>query len=264
MNRREFLRSAALPASELAMLLAWQTGEQRAQVYLDLDREIPRRALQRLQRAIGLRREGWPLQYVVGTAWFWSHPIRVGPGVLVPRPETELLVEEVLRLAPQDACVADIGTGSGAIALALAAERPDLSITAVDRSRRALRYARKNLAGIANVLEGDLLGPLPRVQDVIVSNPPYVPSGTLPRLQREVRREPRMALVGGTDGLRVIRRLARQSPAHLAADGWLVFEFGVGQLPAAQSLLLALGYRDVGHRADLAGIPRVIWGRRPC
>lgn len=264
MNRRDFLRSGVLPPRELSLLLAWHFGEEGVRVHLDLDREIPRRAERRLQAAVARRREGWPMQYILGRAWFWSQPLVVGPGVLVPRPETELLVEEALRIAPQGGRVADIGTGSGAIAQALAVERPDLHITAVERSRRALRYARRNLPASVRLLEGDLLQPLTEMQDLIVSNPPYVAVDEYETLQPEVRREPRMALISGSDGLRTIRRLVREAPNHLMPEGWLLLEVGAGQSAKVAALLARQGYRDVAVQPDLAGIPRALRARRPC
>ena len=263
MTRGEFLRTGGLPPQELAQLLCAALSLDRAQIYIAPEAVIPPGALRRLRSQVRRRQEGWPLQYILGQAWFWSHALAVGPGVLVPRPETEILVQEALQRAPRGGRVADIGTGSGAIALALAAERPDLAITAVERSRRALRYARRNLAGRARLLEGDLLAPLREPQEMIVSNPPYVAAGELPKLAPDVRREPRAALAGGPDGLAVVRRLVRGAPRHLAPGGWLILEVGQGQSPQVLALLAAAGYRERFAAPDLAGVARVVGGRAP-
>lgn len=264
MTRAQFLRSGQLPPQELAQLLSQVLGVDRAQLYIAGDLEIPKVSLRKLQGMVRRRREGWPLQYLVGEAWFWSRPLVVGPGVLVPRPETEVLVQEVLRRAPQGGLVADIGTGSGAVALAVATARPDLRVTAVERSRRALRYARQNLAGIAQVLEGNLLSPLREPQDVIASNPPYVATGEYSALPDDVRREPRAALLAGDDGLDVIRRLVRGAPRRLSAGGWLMLEVGAGQAAKTLELLRQADFADCFTEQDLQGIPRIVGGRRAC
>jgi release factor glutamine methyltransferase len=264
MTRGEFLRTGALPRQELAQLLCAALSVDRAQIYTAPDVDVPTPVLRTLQEQVRRRQEGWPLQYLLGTAWFWSRQLSVGPGVLVPRPETEILVQEALRRAPAGGRIADIGTGSGAIALALGVERPDLHITAVEKSRRALRYARKNLAGIAEVVEGDLLSPIHAAQDVIVSNPPYVSADEYRTLPPDVRREPRAALYGGEDGLAVVRRLAGSAPKHLERGGWLMLEIGAGQAESARKILEQKGFLDCFSQVDLAGIPRVVGGRTPC
>ncbi len=261
MTRGEFLGKAELPRPELVQLLCAQLGLERAQVYLAPEQEIPPADLRHLSEQVTRRRDGWPLQYLVGSAWFWSQRLRVGPGVLVPRPETETLVQEAIERAPVGGRVADIGTGSGAIALALGMERPDLRITAVEKSRLALRYARENLAGIADVLEGDLLAPLREPQEMIVSNPPYVALSQYAELPADVRREPRGALLGGADGLSVVRRIVRGAPGRLAGGGWLLLEVGQGQSAAVQELMAGAGFQDLFAQADLAAIPRVVGGR---
>ncbi len=264
MTRGEFLRTGGLPRQELAQLLCAALSLDRAQIYTAPELDIPAPLLRKLRGQVRRRLEGWPLQYLLGTAWFWSRPLRVGPGVLVPRPETEILVQEALRRAPVGGRVADIGTGSGAIALALGVERPDLHIVAVEKSRRALRYARQNLAGIAEAVEGDLLSPLREVQDVIVSNPPYISADEYRSLPSDVRREPRAALHGGPDGLAVVRRLAEKAPGHLARGGWIILEVGAGQAENALQILEQSGFVERFAQEDLAGIPRVVGGRTPC
>lgn len=264
MTRSEFLRSGLLPPQELAQLLCSALGVDRARLYIEPELQIPAAVARTLRTQVQRRQQGWPLQYLVGQAWFWSRPLAVGPGVLVPRQETEILVQEVIARAPTGGRVADIGTGSGAIALALGVERPDLKITAVERSKLALRYARRNLAGVADVVEGNLLAPLAEPQDVIASNPPYVAERDYDSLPADVRHEPRAALLGGADGLAVVRRLARFAPAHLRAGGWLILEIGAGQNEAALDILARGGFAECFAQQDLAGILRVVGGRVPC
>lgn len=261
MTRSGFLAAGPLPAAERLILLCWALGSDRAEVYRRPHEPVPAAAAVRLDAAVRRRAAGWPLQYVTGEAWFWSHKLRVGPGVLVPRPETETLVDAALERLQGGGRVADIGTGSGAIALALAGERPDLEVTAVERSPRALRYARQNLGPEVRLLRGDLLQPLTAPQDVIVSNPPYVSAAEYGDLAPDVRREPRTALVGGRDGLSVLRRLARGAGQHLRPGGWLLVEIGAGQGEAVQEIFAAEGFGDIFLRTDLAGLARVVGGR---
>lgn len=261
MTRSDFLAACPLPAAEALILLCWALGRDRAEVYLHPDVRLAAAEVSRLDAAVRRRASGWPLQYVTGEAWFWSHKLRVGPGVLVPRPETETLVEAALERLDRAGRVADIGTGSGAIALALASARPDVEVTAVERSKRALRYARQNLGPGVRLLEGDLLRPLPRPQDVIVANPPYVSEAEYGQLAADVRREPRAALLGGSDGLCVLRRLASDARRHLRPGGWLLVEIGAGQGDAVQEIFTRRGWRDIFLRTDLAGHARVVGGR---
>jgi release factor glutamine methyltransferase len=213
-----------------------------------------------------------PLAYLAGEREFWSLRLAVDARVLVPRPETETLVEAALALLGPGARVADVGTGSGAIVIALAAELRDADFLAVDSSAGALAVARANAAahGVAGriaFLEGDLLEPLAahgRGLDALVSNPPYIPTAEIAGLEPEVRdHEPRAALDGGPDGLALIGRLVAGAPALLRAGGWLVLEIGAGQAPAVRARLAAAGaYDRVETRRDLAGIERVVAARR--
>ncbi|MEA2133639.1 MAG: release factor glutamine methyltransferase [Solirubrobacteraceae bacterium] len=204
------------------------------------------------------RREREPVAYILGSKGFRTIDLAVDARVLIPRPETEHVVEAVLDL-PAGARVADVGTGSGAIALALKAERPDLDVVATELSPGALAVARANAARLGlevELIEGDLLDPVAGPLDAVVSNPPYVAAGDL--LPPEVGRyEPREALFGGADGLDVIRRLV------VAASGvpFLAMEVGAGQAPAVAELVRQGGWRDVVAVHDLAGIERVVVGR---
>jgi release factor glutamine methyltransferase len=217
--------------------------------------------------ALTARREARePLAYVTGQKEFWNLPFVVTPKVLVPRPETELLVESALQLFPDRDVrfsAADAGTGSGCIAVVLAKERPRAVILATDVSPGALAVARLNAGrhGVSDrieFLETDLLEGAPEPFDLIVSNPPYVPSVDGPALQPEVRDyEPAVALFAGDDGLAAIRRLIAESVLRLNPDGLLVFEFGFGQEPAIVELVAATpGLRLREIRKDLQGIPR--------
>jgi release factor glutamine methyltransferase len=237
------------------------------------------------------RRE--PTGYITGHREFWNIEIEVGPGVLIPRPETELLVEETLarvsaREPAPDALptspaavpphhprpharmrIADVGTGSGCLAVALARWLPFAHLVATDMSDAALRVARRNAArhevgDRVLVLQANLLQSTNGLFDVIVSNPPYVPAGNLASLQPEIREfEPVGALDGGHDGLDVIRRLVPEAAARLVPGGWLMFEFGSGQSEGVRAIVAGEPRLDlVDLRADLAGIPRVAVARR--
>jgi release factor glutamine methyltransferase len=224
-------------------------------------------AIARLENNLARRLDGEPMAYITGSKEFWSLEFMVTPATLVPRPETEILVDLALREIPRDAewNVLDLGTGSGAIACAIAKERPLCDITAVDMSADALRVAEQNVRNLdlANVLclEGDWTAPVQgRVFDLIVSNPPYVEEGhaDLDRL----RREPRMALVSGDDGFDAVRVLARDCPALLKDGSALIVEHGFEQDSGIASILSEHGWSALKCHKDLAGLPRVTVARR--
>jgi release factor glutamine methyltransferase len=223
------------------------------------------------ESVIARRATGEPLQYITGEAEFFGLPYSVGPGVLIPRPETEHLVEEVLRLAAslQAPKIADIGTGSGIIAVALANELHKAHITAIDLSPQALTVARENadrhkVADRITFLEGDLLTPLEgRHFDIIASNPPYIPQTDHDSLSTEVRdHEPHIALFAGEDGLSIYQRLIPESVQFLEPNGWLVLEIGYNQQPAIQQLFEASHYQNIRFIPDYQGIFRVAVGQR--
>jgi release factor glutamine methyltransferase len=217
------------------------------------------------------RLRGEPIQYITGQTEFYGLPFSVTRDVLIPRPETEHLVERVLALAAAfpHPRIADIGTGSGAIAIALAHHLPHAAITAIDLSDRALALAQEN-AALNDVdtrirfLRGDLLAPVANERfDLIVSNPPYVAEADRPSLSVEVRdHEPALALFAGADGLAVYQRLIPAAHAALAPGGFLALEIGAGQSSAVASLLTAASFAEIQSTPDLQGIPRVLTARR--
>lgn len=212
------------------------------------------------------RLRGEPMAYILGEREFYGLAYQVTPAVLIPRPETELLVELALARIPEDAAarVLDLGTGSGAIAVALAQARPQALLTAVDLDYPALSVARENARRHkvrVRFFCGDWFGPLPGERfDLVVSNPPYVAAGDAHLALGDVRFEPQRALLGGADGLDCIRAIVAGAGPHLRAGAWLLIEHGYDQGDACRALLQAQGYAQVQSWPDLAGIPRVSGG----
>jgi release factor glutamine methyltransferase len=218
------------------------------------------------------RQEGCPTAHIVGKKEFYSLDFAVSPATLIPRPDTELLVDEALRQAKPltDPLIADIGTGTGCVAVALAHRLPKARIVAVDISAEALETARGNATrlGVADRVDfrlGDLLAPLAGLRpDLIVSNPPYIPTNDIAGLDPGVRdHEPALALDGGPDGLRVIERLAEQALSLLAPGGRLLVEIGAGQEEGARGVLTRAGFTVESVRKDGGGHPRVVRAGRP-
>jgi release factor glutamine methyltransferase len=258
----------ASPRLDAELLATRAFAISRVELYTHFDRPLGEEELAAYRELVRRRLAGNPVAYLLGQKEFWSLDLRVDPRVLVPRPDTETLVELALdRLAawPPDhpVRVADIGTGSGAIALALKKERPGAEVWAVDVSADALAVARDNAARLAldvHFVGGHLLDPLEGPFALIVSNPPYIPSGDIDGLAPEVRHEPRLALDGGADGLDVVRELIGQAARQLAPGGTLAVEIGADQAGATRDLFTRAGFAEVGHREDLAGIARVVHG----
>ena len=254
-------------------LLAGLLGVGRVAVRLDLAETVPAPIAERYAHAVSRRARREPLQRILGWEEFRGVRVRLTDAVLVPRPETETLVEWALALLPPPGgrrlLAIDLGTGSGCIACALASERPDLDVIAVDVSPAAAAVARDNaqalgLAARVGVVAADLLDGLRDLSaDLIVSNPPYFPSALVPELAPEVRiHEPRLALDGGADGLTLIRRIATTARRYLRPSGALAIETaGDDQVEAAAALLRAAGWDRVTVRADLVGIERFVAGR---
>lgn len=216
-----------------------------------------------LERRLG----GEPIAYILSEREFYGLVFRVTPATLIPRPDTELLVELALQRIPQQGVfrVLDMGTGSGAIALSIAHARPDIEVVAVDASQAALEVAQFNAQRLtirnARLLRSDWFSALQDERfDLIVSNPPYVASADAHLAQGDVRFEPPTALASGADGLDDIRRIAAQAKAHLAPGGWLLFEHGYDQAERVRALLLQAGFSGIFSARDLAGIERVTGG----
>ena len=255
---------------EAELLLGLALGLDRARLFASLAEEITDSRQQSLERLIQRRLLREPLAYLLGKKEFFGLDLKVGPGVFIPRPETELLVEQVISLVeahfPQDdATIADVGTGSGAVAASLAVRLLRARLYATDISEAALAAARANAEahGVQEritFLCGDLLGPLPGQVDMVVANLPYVRSGVVPSLEPEISRfEPREALDGGPDGLDLVRRLLQQAPGHLHPEGTILLELDPDQMDAATSAAMAVYPGARLHRLnDLAGLERVL------
>ena len=256
------------PRLDAEVLLMHVTGLTRTALITHAQEPLLPEHDERLHMLLTRRARGEPIAYLTGRREFWSLDLCVTPDVLIPRPETELLVEQALAHIPEDAewTVADLGTGSGAIALAIATERPHCRLIATDSSAAALAVARANATrlGIAKVefRHGEWLKPLAGMRfDVIVSNPPYVRANDPHLTQGDVRFEPESALVAGTDGLDAIRRIAVDALSCLHPGGWLLLEHGYDQAKAVRALLEIHGYDAVASCRDTAGHERVTAGR---
>ncbi|GAB3731411.1 peptide chain release factor N(5)-glutamine methyltransferase [Luteimonas pelagia] len=264
---------AELPESgDAECLLAHALGRDRGWLFAHGDAVLESGELARIEALAGRRRAGEPVAYLTGRRGFWSMDLAVGPATLVPRPETERLVELALERLPADRLVdvADLGTGSGAIALAIAHERPRARVVATDASAAALAVAARNATALGldasrvAFLQGDWWRPLgARRFELVASNPPYIPEGD-PHLDRgDLRFEPRDALASGADGLDAIREIVDGAPAHLVAGGWLLLEHGFDQGGAVRRLMEARGIVEVDTARDLEGRDRVTLGRMP-
>ncbi|MBC6943316.1 MAG: peptide chain release factor N(5)-glutamine methyltransferase [Xanthomonadales bacterium] len=275
-NVRALLAAASLrldgdaARSEVELLLAHALGTSRSWLYA-WPEHVPTPAQQaRFAELVEARVRGEPVAYLLGEREFWSLRLVVTPAVLIPRADTEVLVEQALARLPAATAlqVADLGTGSGAVALAIASERAQARVLATDASPAALALARRNAHDLrlANVefAQGDWCAALGSRQfDLIASNPPYIAEGDPHLLQGDLRFEPRAALGSGPDGLDAIRAIVAQAPRHLLADGWLLLEHGFDQATAVRALLADAGYREIGSARDHAGHERVSGARRP-
>jgi len=253
---------------EAEILLCETLGVNRAWLYANPEQIPASKQITRFLDLVGRRKNGEPIAYLTGYREFWSLPLKVTADVLIPRPETELLVETALAFIPEDATwrIADLGTGSGAIALAIASERPLCEIHATECSEAALRVAQENCQAIApgrvSFHLGSWLIPLEGAFQALVSNPPYIAADD-PHLQRgDCRFEPAEALTPGPDGMAAIRHIASESLHYLAHGGMLSFEHGYDQGAEARQILTELGYSDVDTQKDLEQRERVTSGIR--
>lgn len=256
-----------LEALENRILLCHALGITRVGLITQSERVLDEDEAARLAALVQRRLDGEPIAYIVGQREFFGLPFQVGPAVLIPRPDTELIVELALeRLAPR-ARLLDMGTGSGAIAVAVAHTRPDAQVTALDVSEDALALARTNAAANGaqvRFLRSDWFAALGEddVFDLVASNPPYIASGDEHLAQGDLRFEPVDALTDHADGLSDLRTIVAGAARHLVSGGWLLLEHGYDQAAAVRALLMEAGYLDTQSWRDLAGIERVSGGRR--
>ena len=250
----EYLLAEALHAPRLNLLLSMETA-------------VPPAAAEQFENSLHRREMREPLQYILGSQPFFGLTLTVTPDVLIPRGDTETLCEWALDTLPRTAPaqVLDLCTGSGALAIVIRHERPQAQVTAADISPAALAVARQNACALhvaVQFVQGDLFAPVAgQVFDLIVSNPPYIPTGDLSGLQREVQFEPSLALDGGADGLDFYRRILRDAPRHLSAEGRLGLEIGDGEADVVFAMM-ASDFEDIRTLCDLGGRTRVVAGRK--
>ncbi|MES2935582.1 MAG: peptide chain release factor N(5)-glutamine methyltransferase [Pseudomonadota bacterium] len=259
-----------LDALETRLLLSHVLGLSRIELITQSERVISATEAAQLDALFQRRIDGEPMAYILGQREFYGLMFHVSPAVLIPRPDTELLVELALQRLPPSGSVVDLGTGSGAIAVVLAQQRPDAAVTALDLSAAALDIARANASRHGTqvrFLQSDWYSALQQQNcekfDLIVANPPYIVQGDIHLSQGDLRFEPIDALTDHADGLSALRRIITDAPQHLAADGWLLMEHGYDQAAAVRQLLTVQGFREAQSWHDLSDIQRVSGARRP-
>jgi len=270
------LRNAELPDSPTArldveLLLAAALGKPRSFLHTWPERIVSTEAAQAFAGYLQRRRAGEPVAYILGQQGFWNIDLEVATHTLIPRPETEMLVETALELLPGAIShrLLDLGTGTGAIALSLAKDRPQWNVTAVDRVEEAVELAERNRQRLhldnAQVLTSHWFSAVKGKRfDLILSNPPYIASNDPHLVEGDVRFEPSSALVSGSDGLDDLRLIVSQAPGHLEPGGWLLLEHGYDQGPAVRELLNRHGFEQIQTRRDLGDHERITFGRAPC
>ena len=275
------------PRRHAHQILEAVLGWSMAKILARTEEELGSDALGHLEAFLSRRLGGEPFQYILGRESFWKDEFSVGPGVLIPRRETEHVVEFLASLPLTHARVVELGAGSGNIGISTLREKPQWIWFAAEKSAQAFEFARRNslrlldarasvlveplekskasdLGGTYTLYHGDFfaLAPAQGPWDVVVSNPPYVATAEIPTLAKEVRREPALALDGGADGLDFVRRIAQVSQDLLKPGGWLVLEIGSDQRGGGLEILSSLGYEQVNVLADLAGLARVLIGKK--
>ena len=268
MTLEQWLRASPLPKSEARMLLQYALGYTRVQLVTCGGDALPDEAQAKLEALQQRRVTGEPMAYILGEREFYGRRFAVNPSVLIPRPETEHLVEAVLARLPPQGRVWDLGTGSGAVAVTVALERPDADVRASDISAGALATAKANAEALGAVIETalgswfDVDRPSePHSYDIIVSNPPYIEAGDRHLDEGDLRFEPQNALTDFSDGLTCLRALATGAPAYLKTGGWLLLEHGYDQGRAARQILADNGFTEIATLPDLAGLDRVTLGQ---
>lgn len=262
---RQLLAALPLEPLENRILLCHALGVSRVGLITQSERALSGAEAAHLDALVQRRLAGEPIAYIVGEREFFGLPFRVGPGVLIPRPDTELIVELSLERLPPRGRLLDMGTGSGAIAVACAHSRRDASVTALDLSEEALAIARANAAANGaqvRFLRSDWFAAIGEERfELIASNPPYIAAGDAHLSQGDLRFEPVGALTDHADGLTALRNIVDGAPNHLVPGGWLLLEHGYDQAEAVRALLAARGFLEVQSWRDLAGIERVSGGR---
>ncbi|MCP1660751.1 peptide chain release factor N(5)-glutamine methyltransferase [Neisseria perflava] len=271
MTLDQWLRQSPLPKSEARMLLQFAGGWSRVQLITGGGNALADDVAAALAALQARRLAGEPMAYILGEREFYGRRFAVNPNVLIPRPETEHLVEAVIERLPPQGRVWDLGTGSGAVAVTVALERPDARVFASDISTGALQTARQNAADLGAAVafaQGSWFEVDEKTAhaekhsyDIIVSNPPYIESGDTHLTQGDLRFEPQNALTDFSDGLSCIRELAAGAPDYLKNGGWLLLEHGYNQGAAAQAILTANGFNQVATLPDLAGLDRITLGQ---